>query len=81
MLQVSWDVPKKKISIRDSTRHFSDSTSARALGAVVNAGDTTVESCVAACQAQGYSLAGVEFGRECCEFLLFYGAAVCVRWG
>ena len=49
---------------------FSDSTGGRALEAVVDAGDTTVESCVAACQAKGYFLAGVEFGRECCEFLL-----------
>ena len=33
---------------------------------MVDAGDTTVESCVAACQAQGFSLAGVEYGAECC---------------
>ncbi|KAI0263595.1 hypothetical protein BC834DRAFT_971278 [Gloeopeniophorella convolvens] len=44
---------------------YNDSTSARALHARVDAGNTTVESCVAACQAQGLSLAGLEFGREC----------------
>ena len=33
---------------------------------MVDAGNTTVESCVAACQAQEFSLAGVEYGRECC---------------
>ena len=61
----------QKISILDTTElGFSDSTSGRALEAVVDAGDTTVESCVAACQAKGYFLAGVEFGGECCEFLL-----------
>ncbi|KAI9439171.1 WSC domain-containing protein [Lactarius indigo] len=36
----------------------------------VNAGNTTVETCVSACQAQGFSLAGVEFGRECCAPIL-----------
>ena len=45
---------------------FSDSVDARALEMMVDAGDTTVESCVAACQAQGFSLAGVEYGAECC---------------
>ena len=44
----------------------SDSVDARALEMTVDAGDTTVESCVAACQAQGFSLAGVEYGAECC---------------
>ena len=44
----------------------SDSVSARALQVTVDAGSTTVESCVAACQNQGFSLAGVEYGRECC---------------
>jgi hypothetical protein len=33
---------------------------------MVDAGNTTVESCVAACQAQEFSLAGVEYGKECC---------------
>ena len=45
---------------------YSDSVSARALQVMVDAGNTTVESCVAACQAQEFSLAGVEYGRECC---------------
>ncbi|KAI0263607.1 WSC domain-containing protein [Gloeopeniophorella convolvens] len=44
---------------------FNDSTDARALHERVDAGNTTVESCVAACQAQGFSLAGLEFGDEC----------------
>ncbi|KAI9449272.1 WSC domain-containing protein [Lactarius psammicola] len=44
---------------------YSDSPGARALHARVDAGDTTVESCVTACQAQGLTLAGVEFGQEC----------------
>jgi hypothetical protein len=48
---------------------ISDSTSARALQVLVDAGNTTVESCVAACQDQQFTLAGVEFGRECCEFV------------
>lgn len=29
----------------------------------------TVESCVAACNAQGNTLAGMEFGVQCCEHL------------
>ena len=33
---------------------------------MVDAGNTTVESCIAACQAQEFSLAGVEYGQECC---------------
>ncbi|KAH9032989.1 WSC domain-containing protein [Lactarius pseudohatsudake] len=44
---------------------YNDSVSARALQERVEAGNTTVESCVAACQAQGFTLAGLEFGREC----------------
>ena len=36
-----------------------------------------MESCVAACQAKGYFLAGLEFGRECCEFL---SVTECIRW-
>ncbi|KAH9161006.1 WSC domain-containing protein [Lactarius sanguifluus] len=44
---------------------YSDSPSARALHARVDAGDTTVESCVAACEDQQLTLAGVEFGQEC----------------
>ena len=47
---------------------FSDSVSARALQVRVDAGNTTVESCVAACQAKQFTLAGLEFGKECCEF-------------
>jgi len=68
MLQVRLDVAKKSRYTRLNSGFFSDSTGARALDAVVDAGDTTVESCVAACQAKGYFLAGLEFGRECCEF-------------
>jgi len=44
---------------------YNDSVSARALQVRLDAGNTTVESCVAACQAQEFSLAGVEYGREC----------------
>jgi len=44
---------------------YSDSVSARALPVIVDAGNTTVESCVNTCQAQKYTLAGVEFGKEC----------------
>ncbi|KAH9032994.1 WSC domain-containing protein [Lactarius pseudohatsudake] len=54
---------------------YNDSVSARALQVRVNAGNTTVETCVAACQAQGFSLAGVEFGRECwCGSQLQHGS-------
>ncbi|KAH8991415.1 WSC domain-containing protein [Lactarius hatsudake] len=55
---------------------YNDSVSARALQVRVEAGNTTVESCVAACQAQGFRLAGVEFGRECwCGSQLQHGSA------
>ncbi|KAI9449279.1 WSC domain-containing protein [Lactarius psammicola] len=54
---------------------YNDSTSARALQVRVDAGITTVESCVAACQAQGFTLAGLEFGRECwCGSQLQHGS-------
>ncbi|KAH9032990.1 hypothetical protein EDB85DRAFT_1890429 [Lactarius pseudohatsudake] len=54
---------------------YSDSVSARALQVMVDAGNTTVESCVTACQAQGFSLAGVEFGKECwCGSQLQHGS-------
>jgi hypothetical protein len=44
---------------------YNDSVSARALQVRVDAGNTTVESCVAACQAQEFTLAGLEYGKEC----------------
>ncbi|KAI0263603.1 WSC domain-containing protein [Gloeopeniophorella convolvens] len=44
---------------------YNDSTSARALEVRIDAGNTTVESCVAACEAKGFSLAGLEFAKEC----------------
>ncbi|KAI9449280.1 WSC domain-containing protein [Lactarius psammicola] len=53
------------VGLWNSLGCYNDSVSARALQVRVEAGNTTVESCVAACQAQGFSLAGVEFGREC----------------
>ncbi|KAH9173154.1 WSC domain-containing protein [Lactarius sanguifluus] len=54
---------------------YNDSVNARALQVRVDAGQTTVKSCVAACQAQGFSLAGVEFGRECwCGSQLQHGS-------
>ncbi|KAF8258448.1 WSC domain-containing protein [Lactarius quietus] len=54
---------------------YNDSISARALQVTVNAGSTTVESCVAACQAQEFTLAGVEYGRECwCGSQLQHGS-------
>jgi glucan 1,3-beta-glucosidase len=31
-------------------------------------GATTIETCLAACQALGYSLAGLEYANECCKF-------------
>jgi hypothetical protein len=37
---------------------------------MVDDGNTTVESCVAACQAQGFSLAGVEYGSDCCASIV-----------
>ena len=54
----------------NADRVFSDSVDARALEITVDAGNTTVESCVAVCQAQGFSLAGVEYGSECCASIV-----------
>ncbi|KAI9449275.1 hypothetical protein BJY52DRAFT_1227861 [Lactarius psammicola] len=53
------------VGLWNSLGCYNDSVSARALQVMVDAGNTTVESCVATCQSQGFSLAGVEFGREC----------------
>ncbi|KAN0133552.1 WSC domain containing protein [Lactarius tabidus] len=53
------------VGLWDGLGCYNDSISARALQVIVDAGNTTVESCVAACQALGFSLAGVEYGREC----------------
>ena len=59
--------------------YFSDSVSARALQVRVDAGDTTVESCIAACQSQEFSLAGVEYGSECCASISQDHVPVVVR--
>jgi hypothetical protein len=44
-----------------------------ALKTTVNGGqyNNSVESCVEACGAAGYNLAGVEFGLECCTCFHF----------
>ncbi|KAH8984568.1 WSC domain-containing protein [Lactarius hatsudake] len=57
--------PVPSVGLWTSKGCYSDSPSSRALHARVDAGDTTVESCIAACQAQEHTLAGVEFGQEC----------------
>ncbi|KAI9449273.1 WSC domain-containing protein [Lactarius psammicola] len=63
------------VGLWDGLGCYNDSVSARALQVRVEAGNTTVESCVAACQAQGFSLAGLEFGRECwCGSQLQHGS-------
>ena len=53
---------------------YSDSVTARTLlnGPMPIDGDLTVEKCVSYCSAQGYSISGVEFSRECCEFQFFF---------
>ncbi|KAJ7741005.1 WSC domain-containing protein, partial [Mycena metata] len=45
---------------------FADSTSSRVLPHQQTiAGGVTVESCTSACKANGFAVAGVEFGQEC----------------
>ncbi|KAJ7167608.1 WSC domain-containing protein [Mycena filopes] len=45
---------------------FADSTSSRVLPRQQTiAGGVTVESCTSACKANGFAVAGVEFGQEC----------------
>jgi hypothetical protein len=44
---------------------YSDSTNARTLTASINIAGNTVEKCQAACQANGYRYAGMEFGSQC----------------
>jgi hypothetical protein len=50
---------------------YTDSVSARTLAKSVvvpgGQGATTIESCLAACHAAGYSFAGVEYSQECCK--------------
>ena len=47
--------------------HFeSDSISSRTLERSVDAGSTTVQSCVNACQSQMFTIAGLEYADECC---------------
>ena len=53
----------------------SDSTDARALSVQVSViggqYNNSVESCIEACGAGGFSLAGMEFALECCSCRLF----------
>jgi hypothetical protein len=46
---------------------YTDSTASRGLSAYsfVNGTGMTEELCVTTCQAKGYSIAGIEYGREC----------------
>lgn len=34
-------------------------------------GALTIESCITFCQSGNFSLAGTEFGVQCCEYLVF----------
>jgi hypothetical protein len=46
---------------------FSDTVSSRALPHLETiSGGVTIESCTAACKANGFGVAGLEVGRECC---------------
>ncbi len=59
---------------------YTDSSSARSLAnnVVVPGGQslTTTESCQAACLSAGYSLAGSEYGQECCKLILINSPSV-----
>ena len=46
---------------------LSDLVSSRTLERSVNAGNVTVESCVSACQAESFTMAGLEYAQECCK--------------
>lgn len=46
---------------------FTDVVAARTLGITMPVPALTVEACVLACDAAGYSIAGVEWSVECCE--------------
>ena len=50
----------------------------RDMGRDVNNDAMTVEMCLDSCEADGYSLAGVEYARECCKLaypeIPFYGS-------
>ena len=51
-----------------SIDHFeSDTVSSRTLERSVDAGSTTVESCVGACQSQSFTIAALEYADECCR--------------
>jgi hypothetical protein len=59
---------------------FTDVVAARSLGlrvpvSTIPPASMTVEKCQGACSALGYSLAGVEYSQECCEFLPYPFAA------
>jgi hypothetical protein len=48
--------------------YLSDSVAARVLANNVNVnGQVSIETCTAACQNAGYSLAGAEYAGQCCE--------------
>jgi glucan 1,3-beta-glucosidase len=55
---------------------YSDNPSARTFSYYLvvpgGQGATTIQSCVAACSALGYSLAGIEYANECCKFPLLH---------
>jgi hypothetical protein len=62
---------------------FSDGANARTLtyaqGVPNGPNGMTVEQCTSACQAGGFSLAGVEYSTECCESANLSFTRVCLR--
>jgi hypothetical protein len=55
---------------RDSNSRRREGVNGRALGngVAVTGGKATVALCIAACKAAGFSIAGIEYANECCEF-------------
>ncbi len=47
---------------------YTDSVAARALSHGLNIASLTVDKCISACAAAGYTYAGVEYAGECCWF-------------
>src|SRR5262249_242911 len=65
---------------------FSDNAYGRIAEFVVGARkDNTVQSCIEACAEQGYTVAGTEFGTECCEIYMpqrtIYVNSLCIDCG
>jgi hypothetical protein len=51
---------------------YVDNVNGRIMGDELDSTSTTVESCIANCASQNFTIAGIEYSTQCCEYLCVF---------